>query len=415
MNITKIHSREILDSRGEPTITCTITLSNNTTYTASVPSGASVGTFEAKELRDNDPKRYSGKGVLRAIKNLETVIAPLLIGKKPDVQIMDTLILETDGTPDKSKLGANAILAASIAVIRAQAAVEGLPLYQLISNLASCGKPALPRCMFNVINGGMHADSGLAFQEFMVMPQTDSVATSVECASSLHHVLKKLLHEKNYATSLGDEGGFAPRFTEHGFDKEKAALDLLMISIETVDRPCNFSLCLDVAATSFYDAKNNYYQLHDKKLTRTELVELYSKLCKHYPIVSIEDGLAEEDWSGWQHMTNQLGEKIQIVGDDLFVTNVDRIKRGIEEKSSTAVLIKPNQIGSVSETIKAIQLCKKNKLKVVVSHRSGETSDSFIADLAVGTAAEYFKAGAPARGERVAKYNRLMEIEKELQ
>lgn len=414
MFIKKIHGRQILDSRGEPTLECILTLSNDIQTIASVPAGASVGSFEAKELRDNNPENYNGRGVLKAIHALETEIAPLLINKKPDVLAMDPEMLASDGTDNKSHLGGNTILAASIAIIRAQAIVENIELYQLINQLSGSEKPVLPACMFNLINGGKHADSGLAFQEFMVMPEAGSVSRSIECASALHHTLKGILQHQHAGTGVGDEGGFAPAFSGQKKLPEHEALDLLQSAIAQSGLKEVISLCLDVAASSFYDQITQQYQFHQQLLTPKQMIDLYAQLTTTYPIVSIEDGLAEEDWDNWQLMTQSLGWKMQLVGDDLFVTNTARIQRGIDQHIANAVLIKPNQIGTVSQTFQAIKLCKQFGYKTVISHRSGETDDTFIADLAVGCAADQFKGGAPVRGERVTKYNRLMEIEEKL-
>jgi len=438
MKITKVYSREILDSRGFPTVACTIELENGRSVCASVPAGASVGTHEAYELRDNDPKRFFGRGVLQAVHNLETKIAPVLIGQKPDVIALDKIMIELDGTENKSKLGANAILAASIAITRAQALVNNLEVFQLLQKLAVCpdGGPKvrvegddggqIPNCMFNIINGGMHADSGLIFQEFMVMPKKchpelvsgskphnkQSMFDTVHMSVTIYNNLKKLLHKNGYATGIGDEGGFAPQFELGHQSREKTALDFLVQAIEQSGYSRDdVGICLDIAASSFYDTNNGLYLMGDLFVTSEQLVDIYCDLVKYYPIISIEDGMSEDDWRGWELLTKKLGDKVQLVGDDLFVTNSNRIKMGIEKKSANAVLIKPNQIGTVSETVQTIQFCKQAGYKTVVSHRSGETNDSFIADLVVGTGAGQFKAGACARGERVAKYNRLLEIE----
>lgn len=433
MKIKQITAREILDSRAIPTIECSIILENGScapfgaTATASVPSGASVGAAEAVELRDGDPARYGGKGVLRAIENITRIISPALVGKSPDVALCDKIMLELDGTNNKSKLGANAILAVSIAMVRAVAQVRGQEVYQVIRELFVNGvsgrlsgspEPSIPRVMFNIINGGMHADNDLAFQEFMILPiREQRFSDSLRVAVSVYHALKELLSTKGYATGLGDEGGFAPKLRPGKVLPERQALDLLVQAVTAVGlvpgKDILFSL--DVAASSFFVAEKNKYQLHGHLLTADELVAYYAELVEAYPIYSIEDGLDENDWSGWQHLTGRLskalGNKVLLVGDDIFVSNPERILKGIEQGVANSVLIKPNQIGTVSECLEAIRICHKHRYKTVISHRSGETSDSFIADLAVGTGAGLLKAGAPARGERVAKYNRLLEIE----
>ncbi len=408
MKIKRIFGREILDSRGNPTVSCSIVLDNDDIITAAVPSGASVGKHEAVELRDGDERRFGGKGVLKALHNLTTVIAPVLIGKEPDVVMMDKELIALDGTATKSRLGANALLAASCAVIRAQAHVQKVELYELINALWNFEKPTLPRCMFNIINGGLHAQSGLCVQEFMVVPQGSDYVTRLESATVLYHRLKKILMQRGYATGIGDEGGFAPRFTQTGIAREKAALDVLVeVAAQSSHK---VDIALDVASSSFYDEKHNLYQLHDEDYRSEELVTWYEELARSYPLISLEDGCAEDDWDAWSLLTKKLGNKVQLVGDDIFVTNTQRIQEGKQRSVATAVLIKPNQIGTVSETIEAIKLCKKLGYKTVISHRSGETNDDFIADLAVGTAAGQLKSGAPVRGERVAKYNRLWEI-----
>jgi len=442
MKITKIYGREILDSRGFPTVLCTLELENGRTVHGSVPAGASVGSHEAYELRDNDTTRFFGRGVLQAVHNLNTKIAPVLVGHKPDVFELDKIMIELDGTENKSKLGANAILAVSIAVTRAQALVNNLEVFELLHKLAvrpdcvlrslqsrsldkrrmdggpevrlegSDGGP-IPNCMFNIINGGMHADSGLIFQEFMIMSRKkESMREILNMSVTIYNNLKKLLHKNSYVTSIGDEGGFAPQFELGHHTREKTALDFLMQAIEQSGYSYDdVGICLDVAATSFYDQNSGLYRINGEFITSEQLIDIYLELVKYYPILSIEDGMSEDDWSGWELLTKKLGDKIQLVGDDLFVTNISRINMGIEKNIANAVLIKPNQIGTVSETIKTIDFCQRSSYKTVISHRSGETNDSFIADLAVGTGAGQFKAGACVRGERVAKYNRLLEIE----
>ncbi len=411
MKIKKVYGQEILDSRGWPTVACVLELEGGRRVCASVPSGASVGVHEAREWRDQDPKRFCGKGVLKALRHLETNIAPLLTDKQPDVIAMDRAMIALDGTPDKSRFGANALLAASIAVLRAQALDAGLELYDMINKLWDFEKPKLPVCMFNIVNGGMHARGGLSFQEFMIVPQYGNFSQNLERSVCFYAELKKLFEREGLQTAVGDEGGFSPGLSPGGTEREKLILQFLKEIIEQ-EVFASVRIALDVAASHFYDAQQKKYVMHEQVFDAQALVALYESLAKQYPIISIEDGLDEDDWDGWQLLTQQLGKQVQLVGDDIFVTNTDRIEQGVRRGVANAVLIKPNQIGTVSETIQAIQLCKKAGYKTVISHRSGETNDSFIADLAVGTAADQLKAGAPVRGERVAKYNRLLEIEK---
>ncbi|KKQ32741.1 MAG: Enolase [candidate division TM6 bacterium GW2011_GWF2_37_49] len=411
MKIKGLYAREILDSLGNPTIECVLTLENGVQIKSSVPSGTSVGKYEAFELSDGNRGRYLGKGVLKAIENIETIIKPAIIGKTPNIIEMDHLIIELDGTPNKSKLGANATLAASIVVTRAQAMDCGLPLFKFINNAFEVGKLSLPVCMFNVLNGGVHADNGVSFQEFMIRPKNfKTLCEVIECAATIYHTLRKILLKDGLNVGVGHEGGFAPILST---DENKVhcflnylnkAIEAAGFSLDSVD------ICLDVASSEFFDECKNGYIIDNKFLSSDELVDLYVSLVNKYPIHSIEDGMAEDDWVGWETLTQKLGNKIQLVGDDVFVTNIHRIKKGVELGVANSVLIKPNQIGTVSETIQAIKFCKKNNYSTVISHRSGETNDSFIADLAVGTGAGQIKAGAPCRGERVAKYNRLMEI-----
>ncbi len=416
MKIKKIFARQILDSRGFPTVECNLELGDNSVVKASVPSGASVGKYEAVELRDKDPQKYFGKGVLTAIENIEKKIAPDLIDKEPNLQEMDKVLLELDGTENKSNLGANAILAVSIAVVRAQAKILNLDLYKFIAQVFGCKEILLPKVMFNILSGGVHADSGIAFQEFMIMPIKQSFDDNLHTAVVIFQNLKKLLKKEGYCVSVGDEGGFAPRLAKNKEFAEKKALDFLVKATQYsgFEPGKDVVFCLDVAATQLYDDQNEIYLLGDKKYTTEKLIGLYDDFIHSYPIYSIEDGLQEQDWDGWKIMTEKLGSNTQLVGDDIFVTNSSRIKKGIELGIANAVLIKPNQIGTVTETLQAIKLCKDAGYKTVVSHRSGETNDTFISDLVVGTGAGQFKAGAPCRGERVAKYNRLLEIEEGL-
>ncbi|MFH0898545.1 MAG: phosphopyruvate hydratase [bacterium] len=415
MRIKKIEAHEILDSRGNPTIECFVRLEDGRGVWASVPSGASVGKAEALELRDGDTDRFGGKGVLKAIEHIEMVIAPELVKKEPDLLKTDKLLCELDGTANKSKLGANATLAVSMAVARAQAHACNKHLFQSLRETFKVQDFVMPGCMFNVLNGGMHADNGITFQEFMIMPAgQESIADAVCVASEIYHTLKKVLHHAKLATTVGDEGGFAPMLPGKALEKERAALNFLMQAI----KQAGFSvggdvvLCLDVAASSFYDAKKDGYVIDSKLVSRQMLVDFYASLLNEFPLYSIEDGMGEDDESGWQLLTETLGQKVQLVGDDVFVTNKTRIRNGIENGIANSVLIKPNQIGTVTEAYAALKIAQDAGYLTVVSHRSGETEDSFIADFTVGCAAGQIKAGAPARGERVVKYNRLMEIER---
>ena len=411
MKIKKIWGREVLDSRGFPTIECNLLLDNNRIVKSSVPSGASVGIHEALELRDKDEKRYFGKGVLKAIENIDKKIAPTLIGKNPDLLAMDKIIIDLDGTENKSNLGANATLAVSMVIARAQAMVENLQIFEFIGKIFEIKKYLLPKVMFNVLNGGVHSDSGISFQEFMIMPISGKTfSENLQIAVIVFQNLKKLLLEKNFSVGVGDEGGFAPKLEKNG---EKKALDFLIKAAEKSGFIAGKDVvfCLDVAASEFYDEKEKKYFIENKKNSSQDLINIYNNLLNSYPIFSIEDGLAEDDWEGWRLMTESFGSKVQLVGDDIFVTNPNRIKKGIESKVANAVLIKLNQIGTVTQTLDAIKLCQQNNYKTIISHRSGETCDTFIADLAVGTSAGQFKAGGCCRGERIVKFNRLLEIE----
>ncbi|MCK5632875.1 phosphopyruvate hydratase [bacterium] len=411
MKVTQIIGREIFDSRGFPTVECEIVLDGTHGVIASVPSGASKGKHEAVELRDGQ-KRLDGKGVTKAITNIEEIIAPALIGQEPNVVEADLKMIALDGTENKSKLGANAILPVSIAMLRAQAAIENLETYELIAGLCELETIALPIPLINIINGGMHADNNLAIQEFMVVARgQQSVRGSIEATSLLFYELKNLLKKKNLSTLVGDEGGFAPNFRN-----EYEALDTLMEAINSVEKKHNqgFVIAIDAAANSFYNEKTKLYELNNKKYSSDEMIAWYEKLAKDYPLFSIEDGLYEEDWDGWAKLTQKLGADVQIIGDDLFTTNQNRIVTGLEKGASNAVLIKPNQIGTITETLQAISLCKEHELNTVVSHRSGETEDTFIVDLAVGTNSGQIKIGGLTRGERTAKYNQLLRIEDRL-
>jgi len=411
MKIVAVKALEILDSRGNPTVRVNVTLDNGMTASASVPSGASTGENEALELRDGDKNRYGGKGVLQAVDNVNERIAPIVIGMDVTEQSkIDRLMIELDGTPTKANLGANATLGVSMAVARAGAMAKGLPLY---AYLGGPDAVRLPVPMMNILNGGKHADNSVDFQEFMVMPVgAATFAEALRYGVETFHSLKKILGQRGYATSVGDEGGFAPNLKSN-----EEACELIIEAIQAVGyRPGkDIALALDPAASSFFeeDAYNLSKSGQGKK-NSTEMTQLYSDWINKYPIISIEDGLSENDWDGFKEHTAVLGERIQIVGDDNYVTNTKFIARGIEEKSTNAVLIKLNQIGTVTETIEAIELCRKAKWGYVISHRSGETEDTFLADFAVAMGGGQIKTGSACRSERIAKYNRLLEIEAEL-
>ena len=409
MNIESIHAYELFDSRGIPTIACTVVLDNGAYATAMVPSGKSTGTFEAKELRDHD-KRLFGMGVHKAIENIESIIAPMLIGHPPAVVDMDLKMIELDGTEDKSRLGSNATLAVSIAILKVQALVEGLEEYELVAHLCDYERVSLPFAMFNLINGGVHAHNALSIQECMIMPVgVESFRSSVEIASTVFHQCEKILQERGVFFGVGDEGGYSAPF-----ENDREALDLVMQALDETGTKQQVVLALDIAATQLYNKKTQTYMLAGNEYTTDELIAYYEQLSTEYPLYSIEDGLVESDWAGWQEMTRRLGNKLQIVGDDLFATNPARIIYGIEHQAANAAIIKPNQVGTVTETLQAIKLCKEHDMNVVVSHRSGETNDTFVVDLAVGTSAGQIKAGGLMRGERIAKYNSLLHIEDEL-
>ncbi len=404
--IKDIKAREILDSRGNPTVEADVTLNNGITATASVPSGASTGQREALELRDND-NRYMGKGVQKAVNNVNSIIKPALIGLNVnDQELIDKTMIELDGTETKSKLGANAILAVSMAALKAASKTNNKELYEYIGN----GK-TLPKPMMNILNGGMHADNGLDFQEFMIIPNAKTIKERVRIGSEVFHNLKKVLKEEGYNTNVGDEGGFAPNFKTN-----KEALDSIIKAIKeagyTPGKDVN--IALDVAASEFYE--NGLYNLkgENKKLTTDELIEYYKDLINKYPIISIEDPVDENDWEGFAEITEKLGNKIQLVGDDLFVTNKKYLQKGINEKAGNAILLKVNQIGTITETLETIKLAKQNGYNTIISHRSGETEDTTIADLAVGLNLGQIKTGSLSRTDRVAKYNRLIRIDEEI-
>ncbi len=408
--IGDIQAREILDSRGFPTLCVEVILRDGSTGVFSVPSGASTGEHEALELRDGDTNRYFGKGVLKAASNVTDLIKPALLGKRANQQdSVDNLLMELDGTPNKSRLGANAILGVSMATARAAAAHEKKPLYTYLGHAPF----KIPTPLMNILNGGAHADNGLDVQECMIVPHGfPNFRESLRAGSEVFHALKKILHAKKLATSVGDEGGFAPRLESTGH-----ALDLILEAIKQAGyQPgSQISLALDVAASEFYDRDTHRY--HFRELGQTDsngLIEYYEALCEICPIISIEDGLDQNDWSGWSELTRRLGHKIQLVGDDIFVTNPSLIQRGIDQKVANAVLIKLNQIGTLTETRAAIHMSHHAGYKHVLSHRSGETEDTSIADLAVATEAQYIKTGSLCRAERTAKYNRLLKIEEEL-
>lgn len=410
--ITKILAREILDSRGFPTVETTI-WAGDAWATAAVPSGASTGTHEALELRDGDKKRFNGKGVLKAIKNVNSVIAPKVIGKNANEQeAIDRLMLELDGTKGKSKLGANAILSVSLAVCKLAAKLEGIETYQYIANKYGYKPGKMPIPLFNVINGGVHADSGLEIQEFFIIPQKKKFADNLRMGAEVYQVLKKYLAGKKLSTSVGDEGGFAPHLgkNEVGFQTLEKTIKEAGYKLGT-----DFRLGIDAASSEFYDSKKAKYGIDKKQLTSVQMTSMYAKWKSKYNLQIIEDGLAEDDMEGWKKLTSTIGKSTILVGDDLFVTNPERLETGIKEKIANAILIKVNQIGSLTETIEAIKMAQKNKYKVVISHRSGETNDDFIADLAVGVNADFAKMGSLSRGERLAKYNRLLDIETRVQ
>uniref|UniRef100_A0A832IDT1 Enolase n=1 Tax=Pseudothermotoga hypogea TaxID=57487 RepID=A0A832IDT1_9THEM len=407
--IMDIKAREVLDSRGNPTVEVEVYLEDGTKASAIVPSGASTGKFEALELRDKD-KRYLGKGVLKAVKNVNEIIAPKIIGMNVYDQVaIDNALIELDGTENKSKLGANAILGVSMAVARAAAESLYLPLYRY---LGGPNAKVLPVPFMNVINGGKHADNSLDIQEFMIVPAGFSkFSEALRCGAEVFHTLKKILHDAGHVTSVGDEGGFAPNLSSN-----EEAIKVLIEAIEKAgyEPGKDVFIALDCAASSFYEAEKKKYLIDGAEKTTDELLEYYKKLVEKYPIISIEDPFDEEDWEGFLKLTNQIGEKVQIVGDDLYVTNIKRLQKGVELKASNSILIKLNQIGTVTETLDVIEFAKENHMTCIVSHRSGETEDTFIADLAVATNCGMIKTGSLSRSERIAKYNRLLRIEEEL-
>lgn len=415
--IKKIHAREILDSRGNPTVEVDVELESGTVATAAVPSGASTGTYEALELRDGDEKRYQGKGVLKAVQNVNTKIAEVVVGMEVSEQKkIDEMMTNLDGTENKSNLGANAILGVSLAVCRAAAKEKEIPLYTYIAKSFKfrASRFTLPMPMFNIINGGKHSDSGLSIQEYKLVPNgIETFKEQLRAGSEIFHVLAELLESEGFSTAVGDEGGFAPKL-----ESNAKALELINAAIAKAGYKSGSeaSIGLDAAANSFYESNEDTYLFkpENSTLSREQLVNIYNEWIGKYHVMSVEDGLNEEDWEGWRNMNAKIGKDAMLIGDDLLVTNVKRLEKAIEEKACNAVLVKVNQIGSLTETIDCIKLAQKNKLKVVISHRSGETTDDFISDLAVGTGAEYIKSGSLSRGERICKYNRLLRIEEEL-
>jgi len=408
--IVDVFGREVLDSRGNPTIEVEVVLEDGTMGRAIVPSGASTGAYEAVELRDGDKHRYGGKGVLKAVDNVNNIIAPEIIGMDAIRQVeIDKIMLDLDGTKNKAKLGANAILGVSLATARAAANFLDLPLYQYIGGVSA---RELPVPMMNILNGGKHADNNVDIQEFMIVPLgASNFADALRMGVEIYHALKKVLSGKNLATAIGDEGGFAPNLPSN-----EAALDVIMEAITTAGYTPgqDIYLALDVAATELYKDGKYHLESTNQVLTSTEMVEFYERLIATYPIISLEDGLGEDDWEGWKLLTDRLGSKIQIMGDDLFVTNTERLSRGIQEGICNSILIKLNQIGTLTETLETIEMAKRAGYTCVISHRSGETEDPVIADVAVATNAGQIKTGAPARTDRVAKYNQLLRIEEDL-
>lgn len=406
MKITKILGREIYDSRGWPTVQCELELNGHTWITAASPSGMSRGKHEAYELRDGDTRLW-GRGVLRAIENIDYIIAPALIGKEPDGKILDHLLLELDGTTNKSHLGANTLLAVSMAIHRAQAYYEEIELFELIAYLMGSPSVTMPFPQFNLINGGVHADNQLAVQEMLIVPVgVPHFRSALELGIATFHELQALLQRNGRSTTVGDEGGFAP----------KVSIDDGLLSIyDAIQRVSEGEvqavMGLDMAASQLFDQETGFYSINGEKFSSSQLLDWYVNLVETYPIYSLEDPFAEDDWEGWKKCGKQLSSHIQIVADDLCVTNIKRIKKAIDSQCMSAVIIKPNQIGTITETLEAIELCQANAINTIISHRSGETNDTFIADLAVGASSGQIKAGGCCRGERLAKYNRLLAIE----
>ena len=417
IGIEDVFAREILDSRGNPTIEVEVHAEDGVVGRAAVPSGASTGAFEACEMRDGDAARYMGKGVTKAAENVGKTICDELIGMNVlDQTLIDDILIKLDGTENKTKLGANAILGTSLACAKAAAAAVGLPLYRYIGGV---GARTLPVPMMNIINGGKHSDNSLSCQEFMIMPVgAEKFAEGLQWCVQVYHTLKNILNKQGYSTAIGDEGGFAPNFKE---DEEAVVFILEAIEKAGFKPYDDFRIALDPASTEMYEAAKKigeegkyYFWKKEKMLTCDEMIGFWENWVKKYPIVSIEDGMAEEDWEGWQKLTKKLGDKVQLVGDDLFVTNAERLKKGIKKGAANSILIKPNQIGTLTETLCAIESAERAGYTAIISHRSGETEDTTIADLAVAVNSGQIKTGAPSRTDRVAKYNRLLRIEEEL-
>lgn len=417
IGIEDVIAREILDSRGNPTVEVEVRAEGGIVGRAAVPSGASTGSFEACELRDGDIKRYMGRGVLQAVRHVNNEICDALLGMNVVDQILiDNTLIALDGTNNKSKLGANAILGASLACAKAAASAVGLPLYQYVGGVNA---HVLPVPMMNIVNGGKHADNSLSCQEFMIMPVgAESFSEGLRWCAQVFHTLKNVLAKNRYSTAVGDEGGFAPNLSD-----DEEAIKLILEAVEKAGfKPCDdFKIALDPASTEMYEEAKKvgeegkyYFWKQDKLLSRDEMIEFWERWTSKYPIISIEDGMAEEDWEGWQQLTHKIGDKVQLVGDDLFVTNTGRLKKGIELEAANSILIKVNQIGTLTETLNAIETAERAGYTAVMSHRSGETEDTTIADLAVAVNSGQIKTGAPSRTDRTAKYNRLLRIEEEL-
>jgi enolase len=411
--IESIHARQILDSRGNPTVEVDVVTESGAFGRAAVPSGASTGTHEAVELRDGDKQRYVGKGVLKAVENVNSKIATEIIGFDVfDQNLLDKIMIELDATPNKGNLGANAILGTSMAIAKAAAMEAGLPLYRYIGGVSA---NTLPVPMMNILNGGSHADNSIDFQEFMVMPvKADTFSESLRMGTEVFHTLKKVLHDAGLSTNVGDEGGFAPNIKSN-----EEAIEIVLKAIEKAGfKPGeDIFIAMDAATSEFYDAAKNTYTFKKssgKSISSDEMVEYWTNWAKKYPIISIEDGMAEDDWKGWKKLTDSIGKTVQLVGDDLFVTNVTRLQQGIDQGVANSILVKVNQIGSLTETIDAVNLAKRNAYKSIMSHRSGETEDSTIADLAVALNTGQIKTGSASRSDRMAKYNQLIRIEEEL-
>jgi enolase len=411
--IESIHARQILDSRGNPTVEVDVVTESGAFGRAAVPSGASTGTHEAVELRDGDKKIYVGKGVLKAVENVNTKISAEIIGFDVfDQNLLDKIMIELDGTPNKGNLGANAILGTSLAIAKAAAMEAGVPLYRYIGGVSA---NTLPVPMMNILNGGSHADNSIDFQEFMVMPvKADTFSESLRMGTEVFHTLKKVLHDAGLSTNVGDEGGFAPNIKSN-----EEAIEVVLKAIEKAGfKPGeDIFIAMDAATSEFYDAGKNTYTFKKssgKSISSDEMVEYWTNWSKKYPIISIEDGMAEDDWKGWKKLTDSIGKNVQLVGDDLFVTNVTRLQQGIDQGVANSILVKVNQIGSLTETIAAVNLAKRSAYKSIMSHRSGETEDSTIADLAVALNTGQIKTGSASRSDRMAKYNQLIRIEEEL-